>query len=261
MSRMIVQSAVVLCLLALIITPISSVSAFEMEGTVDRASSTFSLMRKTSLQAVEHPKAASEGMLADKWICSKRAGVVRTRKVQLCHVVAEAPIKQAREPKLIRYRVLVEKGLEDHTAGFTKDVALILTDKAGWARSGVHFKRVNDGYDLTVVLALPASIDRLCRPLRTGGWLSCAIGERANINAERWLNYAKTWADNVAGYHSYLINHEVGHVMIDQARQMPERRRTSSHHAATNQTPQRLHDERRSNANRSCHVKARVART
>ena len=66
MSRMIVQSAVVLCLLALIITPISSVSAFEMEGTIDRASSTIGLMRKTSLQAVEHPKAASEGMLADK---------------------------------------------------------------------------------------------------------------------------------------------------------------------------------------------------
>jgi hypothetical protein len=67
MSRMIVQSAVVLCLLALIITPISSVSAFEMEGTVDRASSTFGLMRKTSLQAVEHPKAASEGMY-NPWV-------------------------------------------------------------------------------------------------------------------------------------------------------------------------------------------------
>jgi Protein of unknown function (DUF3152) len=213
MSRMFVPFAVVLCLLVPIITPISSATAFEMEGIVDRANGTFGQLRKISLKATKQPDPAGEGLLADKWICDKPAGIVRIRTIELCHVITEAPIRQAREPSLIRYRVLIEKGLEDLTTGFTKDVARILTDENGWARSGIRFKRVNEGYDLTVVLAMPASVDRLCRPLRTGGSLSCAIGGRANINAERWLYGAETWGDDVIGYHSYLINHEVGHVM------------------------------------------------
>ena len=78
---------------------------------------------------------------------------------------------------------------------------------------GVRFVRVAHGEDITILLARPRSVDRLCVPFKTGGWLSCAMMRRANLNFDRWKKGAKTWGDDILGYRSYLINHEVGHLL------------------------------------------------
>lgn len=153
--------------------------------------------------------------------CGGASDVVRIRKVALCPV-PPAPATTAinasidplpNTPRIIRYRILVESGLESEADNFASRVALVLNRSTGWTQNNVRFSHVSKGYQLTILLAEPASIDRLCRPLRTGGRLSCAIGGRAHINADRWRGGTATWGNDVQGYHHYLINHEVGHVL------------------------------------------------
>ncbi len=67
--------------------------------------------------------------------------------------------------------------------------------------------------DVRVVLASPDTTDRMCRPLDTGGTLSCANGDTAVINLLRWLRGASAYTGDLSGYRQYVINHEVGHTL------------------------------------------------
>jgi hypothetical protein len=64
-----------------------------------------------------------------------------------------------------------------------------------------------------VTLVSPATADRLCAPLRTNGYFSCGTSERAVLNVARWLTGADAYGGDLASYRSYLVNHEVGHVL------------------------------------------------
>lgn len=197
------------CLLALFMSSMSSLSAFEMEGiALQPATADAAVGSSASLVA------ATNGLIPDKWNCAKRAGEVRLRRVTLCWVLPEtATDAPARAPGVLRYRILVEKGLEPLTPGFAARVNEILGLDTGWARNGIRFAHVAGKHDFTVLLAKPKSVDRLCRPLRTRSWLSCAIYRGAVINAKRWQQGAETWGGDIKGYHHYLVNHEVGHVL------------------------------------------------
>ncbi len=196
-------------LLALIISSVTSVSAVELEGIVVQPP-TVSVTVGNSVGIVP----ATNGLIPDKWNCTKRAGEVLIRRITLCWVLPGATVEQPAETSgVIRYRVLVEKGLDHLARRFANRVDQILGLDTGWARNGIRFARVAGKYDFTVLLANPGSVDRLCRPLRTRGWLSCAIYRGAVINATRWQEGAETWGDDVEGYHHYLVNHEVGHVL------------------------------------------------
>ena len=173
--------------------------------------------------------AATNGLIAERWNCAKPAGVVRVRRVVLCRVPPQPAETLASvvisgtpgtpggtatgTPGVIRYRVLVEQGLDDLAESFAARVSLILGLDTGWARNGIRFVQVAGKHDFTVLLARPKSVDRLCRPLRTRGRLSCAIYRGAVINAKRWQDGAQTWGNDIKGYHHYLVNHEVGHVL------------------------------------------------
>jgi hypothetical protein len=67
--------------------------------------------------------------------------------------------------------------------------------------------------DFRVALASPATTDRLCAPLETGGIFSCHQNGRAVINLRRWRTGARSYAHDLRGYRAYLINHEVGHAL------------------------------------------------
>ena len=197
------------CLLALIMSSMSSLSAFELEGiALQPATADAAVGNSASLEA------ATNGLIPDKWNCAKRTGEVRVRRVTMCWVLpeitADGPV---RTQGVIRYRILVEKGLNPLARGFAARVNEILGLDTGWARDGIRFVHVAEKYDFTVLLAKPKSVDRLCRPLRTRSWLSCAIYRGAVINAKRWQQGAETWGADIQGYHHYLINHEVGHVL------------------------------------------------
>jgi hypothetical protein len=112
----------------------------------------------------------------------------------------------------IGYRVAIEVGLEAELPSFVRTVAAVLDDPRGWA-SGRTFVPVTSGERFTVLLARPETIDRLCRPLRTGGVYSCGRAGRASLNLDRWRTGVPNWGDDVSGYRVYMINHEVGHLL------------------------------------------------
>ncbi len=120
-----------------------------------------------------------------------------------------APPPGRRGGKVIRYIVEVERGLPFDGREFADEVHRILNDRRSW---GYRFKRVRRGpVKIRVSLSSPALTDRRCRPMVTFGALSCWNRGRAVINAKRWNAGARGYGRDVASYHEYVINHEVGH--------------------------------------------------
>src|SRR5699024_11968175 len=52
----------------------------------------------------------------------------------------------------------------------------------------ISLQRVDsEDADVRILLAAPDTVDELCAPLRTNGYVSCAQGNRAIINQNRWV--------------------------------------------------------------------------
>lgn len=112
------------------------------------------------------------------------------------------------------YQVEIERGLSFGPKETADQIDSILSDPRSWARGGVAtIRRVPSGAQTRIVLASPATTDRLCLPLQTMGELSCRTGNQVVLNAKRWA----FGSDNVPApldvYRSYLVNHEVGHAL------------------------------------------------
>ena len=113
---------------------------------------------------------------------------------------------------VIAYRVEVENGLGLKVSRFTRTVDATLGDRRGWTGTGARSFRRNPNAALRVVLASPATTDRLCAPLRTRGEVSCRNGNDVVINAKRWVQGVDSY-DSLDKYRQYVINHEVGHAL------------------------------------------------
>lgn len=110
----------------------------------------------------------------------------------------------------IPYQVEVEDGLPIDTRTFARAVDRTLADPRGWTGHGYAFERVERA-TRRIVLASPQTVDRLCAPLQTRGEVSCRNGDVVVINAKRWVLGADSYADDLKGYRTYVVNHEVGH--------------------------------------------------
>lgn len=114
-------------------------------------------------------------------------------------------------------RVEVEAGLPVDGEVFAAAVLATLNDPRGWSvPDGVTFSRTAaDDASIRVVLASPATTDRLCAPLATESRYSCgnSVTGAAVLNFERWVLGAPDFGDDLATYRQYLVNHEVGHVL------------------------------------------------
>lgn len=111
-------------------------------------------------------------------------------------------------------RIEVEQGLEIDGAKFADQVLATLNDPRSWGGDGSRtFSRTAGEASLTVTLASPTTVDRLCAPLDTGGLWSCGVQGRAVLNHLRWVMGSGVYGDNMTGYRHYLVNHEVGHVL------------------------------------------------
>ena len=115
---------------------------------------------------------------------------------------------------LTTYVVEVEGGLGLDPREFAAAVDRTLADPRSWTAGGRRtLQRVDGDADVRIALASPATTDRLCAPLRTGGTYSCANGARAVLNAKRWLTGARSYGEHLEDYRAYLVNHEVGHTL------------------------------------------------
>jgi hypothetical protein len=119
------------------------------------------------------------------------------------------------EGSVRRFVVEVEKGLKIDPAGFARRVQRVLSDRRGWGAGGrIAFKRVDSPpASFRVALATPATTNRLCAPMVTAGRFSCHQRGRAVLNSMRWIKGAAAYGDDLDGYRTYLINHEVGHAL------------------------------------------------
>lgn len=129
-------------------------------------------------------------------------------------VVARGSRPAPADGKVWRVQIAVEKGLPVDRQVFAEAVLATLNDPRGWnGADGSTFAWTDSGnYDARVVLASPATTDRLCLPLDTIGELSCGIEETAVLNFKRWATGSRAWK-NIGHYRQYLVNHEVGHVI------------------------------------------------
>lgn len=128
-------------------------------------------------------------------------------------VASNAP-RTARGVRATTYTVEVEDGLPFAVDEVAKVVDATLSDPRGWSATGIHrLRRVSTEPDLRVVLASPATADRLCSPLETQGRLSCRNGHMVVLNAWRWANGANGYERRLPDYRRYVVNHEVGHAL------------------------------------------------
>lgn len=88
----------------------------------------------------------------------------------------------------VRYRVEVERELPFDPEEVARVVDATLRDERSWAaHGGATFQRVSDdSADLQIIVATPATTDRLCHPLDTGGKVSCRNEGVVALNADRW---------------------------------------------------------------------------
>lgn len=146
-------------------------------------------------------------------------------------IVLEVPTKHnpTTVGRIVRYTVEVEGGLGPAAAGLPETVARVLLDQRAWQPvDGIRFVNVTprqaasgQHVDIRVTLASPKTTDRLCAPMRTTSQVSCWNGERSVLNLRRWILGAETWGGDLAGYRTYLINHEVGHGLGHQHAECP----------------------------------------
>lgn len=113
----------------------------------------------------------------------------------------------------VSYTVEVEPSVGIDPLSVAAAVEEALHDLRSWSNDAT-MHRVDDVHEaaIRVVLAEPATVDRLCREagLDTGGRFSCWNGTFAALNAMRWEQGAAD-VDELTTYRRYLINHEVGH--------------------------------------------------
>lgn len=128
-------------------------------------------------------------------------------------VPGEVPAPAGERP--VTVAVAVEGGVPVDGTAFAAFVMTALNDPRGWVNEGYVFGRTGDAAaaDVTVVLGSPAMVDRLCRPLKTYGKVSCRNGGVVALTHYRWVGGTADYADDLTAYRSYLVNHEVGHFL------------------------------------------------
>jgi hypothetical protein len=110
-------------------------------------------------------------------------------------------------------RMEVEGGVPVDPAAFAAFVMSTLNDPRSWGHSGaMTFARTDGPAQIVVRLASPATSASQCRPLVTGGRLSCSEGVYAVLTSYRWF-HGQSEFDGLTQYRRYVVNHEVGHVL------------------------------------------------
>lgn len=146
------------------------------------------------------------------------------------HAVAIPAGKPAAVGRPVRYSIEIEDGAATGATQFAAVVQATLADARGWqSAEGVRFVPVSPeelaggtAVDIRVTLATPALTARLCAPLNTTvSQVSCWNRGRAVLNLQRWVRGSSTYGDNLTGYRTYLVNHEVGHGLGHQHQHCP----------------------------------------
>jgi Protein of unknown function (DUF3152) len=172
----------------------------------------YSLYQENSALSANRAKVSSAVRPRPVQVPENGSGVL----VTLAGVEAGAS-KAPSSAEMVRVRVQMEEGLSaalrQEPTAFAQAVVATLNDDRSWSNGGQRTFVHSDGApDVIIILATPETTNTLCRPLRTLGRLSCSRGQRAILNARRWIEATPEFTD-LQLYRDYLVNHEVGHVL------------------------------------------------
>lgn len=134
-----------------------------------------------------------------------------TTSIEPVPSVSEAPSVPTGTPEKVS--LSFESQVADFSSAELEAAAIkILNDKRSWPQAGFSFvSDPNSKYK--VILAEGAEVDKLCLPLNTYGTVSCQNGPIVALNADRWRIAVEHWDSSLQDYRTYLINHEVGHLL------------------------------------------------
>ncbi|MFB6875879.1 DUF3152 domain-containing protein [Streptomyces sp. NPDC056323] len=127
--------------------------------------------------------------------------------------------KVGQGPRLLRYVVEVEAGLEISATEAANEIADILAAPRGWTRNQAYsFQLVGAGahHDLTVKIATPVTADALCWAgihQDTKGEYNCEVPDGVVVNLKRWVEGSPTFDGPIHDYRALIINHEMGHFL------------------------------------------------
>lgn len=124
---------------------------------------------------------------------------------------------------LLRYRVAVERNVDEHVVEFAAKVDASLADPRSWIGGGrLRLQRVPDkaAHDFTVYLVTADTARQMCAAsgvdIRVDGkpYTSCRGAGRVIINLDRWMRSVPDYVSAkvpLDQYRTYVVNHEVGH--------------------------------------------------
>lgn len=127
----------------------------------------------------------------------------------------------AKTGRVVTYRLNVEGGMHADTAALARTLGAALLDRRGWQGvDGVKFVQVTPNQlakgkkaQMTISVASPHQVDKLCAPLPTHGGTSCATGQHVILNYKLWARGVVYFKGKLGTYRDYMVNHEVGHAL------------------------------------------------
>ena len=119
-----------------------------------------------------------------------------------------------------RFRVAIESNIKVvGMAAFIAKIDATLGDARSWVagrRTRLEQVAGDSSSEFTIYLATPQTTNRLCAPLRSGGYTSCRQGPKVVLNLARWMTSVRYYTNAkvvLDTYRTYMINHEVGHAL------------------------------------------------
>ena len=110
--------------------------------------------------------------------------------------------------KVYHYMVLIEPGINKSLQSFKKRIKKTLNDPRSWC---VYFKENETNPDFLIILANEETIRQTCRfkGLSCADWAENII----YINYDNWCKGSEKSGLSLEDYRTYVINHEVGHIL------------------------------------------------
>jgi uncharacterized protein DUF3152 len=127
--------------------------------------------------------------------------------------------------RVVRFRVLVERGLPMTPTTFVSELRKVLCDERSWIGSGEVRFRYDPNGPLLIGLRTADSTEDRCMALiglSVNHYYSCATRAEVVLNADRWFHGSRFWPGPVPVYRAMLINHEVGHALGQRHRPCPK---------------------------------------
>ena len=125
------------------------------------------------------------------------------------------------------YNIGFDKSLGLRETSIIKKIQTVLSDKRGWRRMGYKFDYIDVNSDLEVNFSILFVSDSYIKNKCNFSGLSCADISKniIYINVDRWRRGSKLSGLKLDDYRTYVINHEVGHI-LGRGHNKPGRRGT-----------------------------------